>query len=49
MTETNAELVEQSRAFFEGNVASLKIHKEDGAIQPERTYPGSADPSQSKG
>lgn len=28
---------------------SVRIHKADGKIQEERTYPGSADPSASKG
>lgn len=28
---------------------SVKIHKENGRIQEERTYPRSADPNRSKG
>lgn len=28
---------------------TVKIHKENGRIQEERTYPGSADPKKSKG
>jgi hypothetical protein len=28
---------------------SVKIHKENGRIQEERTYPSSADPKRSKG
>jgi hypothetical protein len=28
---------------------SVRIHKLDGRIQEERTYPGSADPRRSKG
>jgi hypothetical protein len=28
---------------------TVKIHKEDGRIQEERTYPRSADPKRSKG
>lgn len=28
---------------------SVRIHKMDGKIQEERTYPGSADPRSSKG
>lgn len=28
---------------------TVKIHKVDGKIQEERTYPGSADPRNSKG
>ena len=31
------------------NAVSVKIHKEDGKIQEERTYPRSADPRSSKG
>ena len=29
--------------------SSLKIHREDGTFQEERTYPRAADPSQSPG
>ncbi|MET1066979.1 DUF2188 domain-containing protein [Pseudomonas prosekii] len=47
--ETKSELIEMSAAFFKDKTASLKIHKEDGTIQEERTYPRSADPSSSKG
>lgn len=28
---------------------TVKVHKENGRIQEERTYPGSADPHRSKG
>lgn len=35
--------------FPAGKTASLKIRKEDGTIQEERTYPRSADPTKSKG
>jgi hypothetical protein len=31
------------------NAVSVKVHKEDGRIQEERTYPGKADPRKSKG
>lgn len=31
------------------NAVSVKIHKVNGRIQEERTYPRSADPSKSKG
>ena len=31
------------------NAVSVKIHKMDGKIQEERTYPRSADPTRSKG
>ncbi|WP_080393289.1 DUF2188 domain-containing protein [Pseudomonas syringae] len=47
--ETKAEITQLSVEFLDGKTASLKIHKEDGTIQEERTYPRSADPSKSKG
>ena len=46
---TKAEIVVLATDFLEGKIASLKIHKEDGTIQEERTYPRSADPTLSKG
>lgn len=49
MAETKSELIELSSAFFEEKTASLKIHKQDGSIQEERTYPRISDPSESKG
>lgn len=47
--KTKAEIVKIAGEFLDGKTASLKIHKEDGTIQEERTYPRSADPSKSKG
>lgn len=47
--ETKAEIIKLSIEFLNGKTASLKIHKEDGTIQEERTYPRSADPIKSKG
>ena len=46
---TKTEIVKVAVEFLDGKTASLKIHKEDGTIQEERTYPRSADPSKSKG
>ena len=46
---TKAEIIELATAFLQGKTASLKIHKEDGTIQEERTYPRSADPVKTKG
>jgi hypothetical protein len=46
---TKAEITKAATEFLDGKTASLKIHKEDGTIQEERTYPRSADPSKSKG
>lgn len=46
---TKEELIGLASEFLKTSTASLKIHKEDGTIQEERTYPRSADPSQSPG
>lgn len=46
---TKAEITEIASEFLQGKTASLKIHKEDGTIQEERTFPRSADPRQTKG
>ena len=41
---TKAEMLQITAAFLEGRTASVKIHKKDGTLQEERTYPRSADP-----
>lgn len=46
---TKEELLTKTAAFMEGKTASVKIHKADGTVQEERTYPRSADPRASKG
>ncbi|MFJ4453231.1 DUF2188 domain-containing protein [Pseudomonas sp. NPDC089392] len=46
---TKQELVGSLSNFFKGKTASVKIHKADGTIEEERTYPRSADPKRSKG
>ena len=46
---TKAEITQLASEFLSDKTASLKIHKEDGTIQEERTYPRSADPTKSKG
>lgn len=46
---TKAEITALAGEFLQGKTASLKIHKEDGTIQEERTFPRSADPRKSKG
>ena len=48
-SSTKQELVGSLSEFFEGKVASVKIHKADGSIEEERTYPRSADPRRTKG
>lgn len=46
---TKVEIIKLATEFLDGKTASLKIHKEDGTIQEERTYPRSADPKKNKG
>ncbi|OCT21999.1 DUF2188 domain-containing protein [Pseudomonas putida] len=48
-SSTKQELVSSLSEFFEGKTASVKIHKADGTIEEERTYPRSDDPRRSKG
>lgn len=38
-----------SQDYVKKHTGSLKIHKMDGVIQEERTYPYSADPKRSPG
>jgi len=42
-------MLQMTATFLEGKTASVKIHKKDGTIQEERTYPRSADPHQTRG
>jgi hypothetical protein len=46
---TKAEISALASEYLKDKTASLKIHKEDGTIQEERTYPRSADPVKTKG
>ncbi|WP_426619599.1 DUF2188 domain-containing protein [Pseudomonas rustica] len=46
---TKAEITEIASEFLQGKTASLKIHKEDGTIQEESTFPRAADPRKTKG
>lgn len=44
------EAIKESKKFIENNGGgSLKIHKNNGGFQEERTYPRSKDPRRSKG
>ncbi|MBK7652438.1 MAG: DUF2188 domain-containing protein [Flammeovirgaceae bacterium] len=48
--ETKGDALKSAPNFVkEQGGGSLKIHKENGRIQEERTYPKSADPKKSKG
>ena len=43
------EAIRKSAEHLSNTGSSLKIHKINGQIQEERTYPRSADPKKSKG
>ncbi|HWB04304.1 MAG TPA: DUF2188 domain-containing protein [Verrucomicrobiales bacterium] len=47
--DTKDEAVQGSRRIVERETGSLKIHKADGTIEEERTYPRSEDPAKSPG
>ena len=47
--DTKQEIIDQTRDFMSDKTGSVKIHKEDGKIQEERTYPRKSDPSKSPG
>lgn len=47
--DTKEEIIQETRDFMQGKEASVKIHKEDGRFQEERTYPRGSDPSKTKG
>jgi hypothetical protein len=46
---TKEDAIHKTQDFMKGKTASVKIHKEDGTIQEERTYPRSADPHRTTG
>ncbi|ENY0850835.1 DUF2188 domain-containing protein [Escherichia coli] len=46
---TKAELIKTTSEFMSNKTGSVKIHKEDGKIQEERTYQRKDDPKKSKG
>jgi hypothetical protein len=47
--ETKAEALEGSISIVTKRTGSLKIHKADGTIEEERTYPRALDPKKSPG
>lgn len=47
--DTKSELIEKTHEFMVDRVGSVKIHKEDGVFQEERTYHRKDDPQKSKG
>lgn len=47
--DTKAEIVKATSQFLQDKGGSVKIHKENGQIQEERTFPRSADPKKTPG
>lgn len=47
--ETKEEMIDYMRDYMTDKVGSVKIHKKDGTIQEERTYPRKADPKKTPG
>ncbi len=46
---TKVEALGQMRTYMHRHAGSVVIHKENGRIQAERTYPRHADPKRTKG
>lgn len=46
---TKAEIVHKTSEFMRDKVGSVKIHKENGEFEEERTYQRKDDPTKSKG
>lgn len=47
--DTKQEIIDKTREFMQDKIGSVKIHKENGLIQEERTYPRKKDPKGSPG
>ncbi|TXR54150.1 DUF2188 domain-containing protein [Reinekea thalattae] len=47
--DTKEQIIQQTREFMDNKVCSVKIHKEDGKLQEERTYQRKNDPKSTKG
>lgn len=48
-SQNKEEALRQSMELVRERTGSLRIHKEDGTFEEERTYPRAADPRQSPG
>lgn len=47
--DTKKEILKMTSEFMSNKTGSVKIHKEDGTIQEERTFQRKDDPTESKG
>ena len=48
-SDTKEDALKKSMEFMRDHGGSMRIHKENGQIEEERTYPRSADPRRSPG
>ena len=46
---TKKEIIAETRKYMGGRSGSVKVHKENGRIQEERTYPRKDDPRKTPG
>ncbi|MDK7587469.1 DUF2188 domain-containing protein [Alcaligenes faecalis subsp. phenolicus] len=49
VAETKQEILKATSDYMKDKVGSVKIHKTNGQIQEERTYPRAADPKKTRG
>ena len=49
VASTKKEIIGQTREYMEDKIGSVKIHKEDGKFQEERTYQRKNDPHKTPG
>lgn len=49
VADTKEEIIKIMQDYMEDKTGTVKIHKEDGKIQEERTYQRKDDPKKSKG
>lgn len=47
--ETKQEIIKKTQDYMKTHEGSVKIHKQNGVIQEERTYPKSKDPYKTPG
>ena len=49
IADTKAEVIKEMREYMQDHEGSVKVHRADGVIQTEWTYPKSADPHKTPG
>jgi len=49
VANTKKKIIKKTQEYIKTHEGSVKIHKQDGKFQEERTYPKKKDPPESKG